>query len=72
MLTLTFNTRTKTATIKNQDNKILGDFTNVPTVKIREGYYEIMQKELTDQGDETSIPVCRLPIQNTLMFIERN
>jgi hypothetical protein len=31
-----------------------------------------MQKELTDQGDETSIPVCRLPIQNTLMFIEKN
>lgn len=71
MLTLTFNTQEKTVKITNDEDFILKVYVNVPTVKVRnEGYYEIMQKQ--GEFDESpSIPVCRLPIQNTLMFIEK-
>lgn len=70
MYTLKFNTTTKTAILK-LDKTILKEYFNVPTVKVRpEGYYEIMQKGIED-AYETSVPVCRLPIQNTLMFIEK-
>lgn len=71
MLTLTFNTQEKTVKITNDKDFILKTYDNVPTVKVRnEGYYEIMQKQ-TEYDESTSIPVCRLPIQNTLMFIEK-
>lgn len=71
MYTLTFNTQEKTVKITNDEDFILKTYNNVPTVKVRnEGYYEIMQKQ-TEFDVENSIPVCRLPIQNTLMFIEK-
>ena len=71
MLTLTFNTQEKTVKITNDEDFILKTYNNVPTVKVRnEGYYEIMQKQ-TEFDVENSIPVCRLLIQNTLMFFEK-
>jgi hypothetical protein len=48
---------------------IIQVFSDVPTVQVRtEGFYEIMQERT--QGEQR-IPVCRLPIQNTLMQIEK-
>lgn len=71
MITLTFNTQEKTVKLTNEENTILKIYDNVPTVKVRnEGYYEIMQKQ-TEFDEYAAIPVCRLPIQNTLMFIEK-
>lgn len=71
MITLTFNTLIKEAVITDNDKIIIRKFVNIPTVKVREGYYEIMQKVQAEDGEDISIPVCRLPIQNTLMFIEK-
>lgn len=41
-------------------------FNDVPTVKIEDGYYEVMQK-----NDEKTIPVLRVPISNTNMLIQK-
>lgn len=41
-------------------------FDNVPTVKIEDGYYEVMQKT-----DTNTIPVLRVPISNTNMLIKK-
>ncbi len=43
-------------------------FDNVPTVKVENGYYEVMQK-----SEETGgvVPVLRLPIANTNMLIQK-
>lgn len=66
MLTLTFNTTTKTVSVK-ESTTILYTFNDVPTVKVKEeGFYEIMQ----ESGD-SRIPVARFPIQKTIMFIEK-
>ncbi len=64
MIKLTFNTTDKTAFVDfgNQTNN---NYLNVSTVQVREGYYEVMIKI-----DEKSKPVLRLPINNTIMFIE--
>ena len=69
MLKLTFNTTEKTVKITDEGT-ILGEYSSVPTVKVREGYYEVMQKDLTTTM-EVQIPVCRTPIANTLMFLEK-
>jgi hypothetical protein len=48
---------------------IIQVFTEVPTVQVRtEGFYEIMQDN-PNHGNR--VPVYRLPIQNTLMQIEK-
>lgn len=68
MQTLLFNTTTKTAKVYEgiqEQSQVLFSFDNVPTVKIREGFYEIMQKDLSDQ----TFPVLRTPISNTNMLI---
>lgn len=69
MITLTFNT-TKKHILVTLDGKILADELNIPTVKVRDGFYEVMQKEAS-LTDEIQIPIIRLPINNTLMFIEK-
>lgn len=74
MIILNFNTTTKTARIYDGSQNMINPtiiqvFTEVPTVQVRiEGFYEIMQERT--QGEQR-IPVCRLPIQNTLMQIEK-
>jgi hypothetical protein len=45
---------------------VTDNYLNVPTVQVREGYYELMQKD--DNGK--SLPILRLPINHTIMFIE--
>ena len=74
MIILNFNTTTKTARIydgsQNMTNPtIIQVFTEVPTVQVRtEGFYEIMQE---NSINGYRVPVYRLPIQNTLMQIEK-
>jgi hypothetical protein len=64
MIKLTFNTTDKTAFV-NFENQTSNNYLNVSTVQVREGYYEVMIKI-----DEKSKPVLRVPINNTIMFIE--
>jgi hypothetical protein len=73
MQTLIFNTSTKRVQLlsgSRGDSKVLETFENVSTVKCSElGYYEVMQK--TNEETNSSIPVMRLPISNTNMFIQK-
>jgi hypothetical protein len=68
MQTLIFNTTDKTVNVLSGqvgNSELIFQFDNVPTVKVQEGYYEVMQKG----DDERSIPILRLPIQATNMRI---
>ena len=68
MQTLIFNTTEKTVNVyAGQVGKsdFIFQFDNVPTVKVQEGYYEVMQKG----DDERSIPILRLPVAATNMRI---
>lgn len=68
MQTLVFNTTDKTVEVYSgqaEQSDLIFQFDNVPTVKVQEGYYEVMQKG----DDDRSIPILRLPIQATNMRI---
>jgi hypothetical protein len=70
MQTLVFNTRTKTVQLldgRREGSNTIEYFENVPTVKIEQGYYEVMKK--MDEESTTVIPVLRVPISNTNMVI---
>lgn len=70
MQTLIFNTTTKHVTLYDGnplDSKILRQLSDVRTVKVSEGFYEVMQK---DEFEKT-YPVLRVPISNTNMSIDR-
>jgi len=70
MQTLVFNTTTKTVKLldgRREGSNIIEYFENVPTVKIEQGYYEVMKK--MDEESTTVIPVLRVPISNTNMVI---
>ena len=64
MIKLKFNTTEKTVRA-DLGQLHFEDYSNVSTVQIREAYYEVMIK-----SDEKSKPVLRVPISNTIMFIE--
>jgi hypothetical protein len=69
MQTLTFNSTTKKVQLlsgSRGDSKLLENFEDVPTVKIMDGYYEVMQI----QGEQ-KVPVLRVPIANTNMLIQK-
>jgi len=72
MQTLVFNTSTKSAKLYegNESTSILYTFDSVPTVKIVENYYEVMQIDSTSV-EEKRIPVARFPIANTNMLIKK-
>lgn len=72
MQTLVFNTSTKSAKLYegNISSTILFTFDNVPTVKIEEGYYQVMQMDATST-EEKRVPVARFPIANTNMIIKK-
>jgi hypothetical protein len=64
MIKLTFYTTEKEVTVD------MGDFsqesyTDVPTVQVRDGYYEVMKKD-----GEKSKPILRVPISQTIMYIQ--
>ena len=68
--TMVFNTTTKSVKVTEgalEDSKILFQFENVPTVKVLDSLYEVMQKD----EFEKSSPVLRLPISNTNMVIKK-
>jgi len=65
MIKLTFYTKNKQVTV-DFGNLHHESYENVPTVQVREGYYELMQRD--DNGK--SLPILRLPINHTIMFIE--
>jgi hypothetical protein len=68
MQTLEFNTTTKSVKVTEGNNlTILFQYENIPTVKVLEAFYEVMQKD----EFEKSTPVLRLPIANTNMVIKR-
>ena len=68
MQTLKFNTTKRTATLYSvSSDYVVTSYDNVPTVKVLTGYYEVMQT-VEDNG---VIPVLRVPISNTNMFIEK-
>jgi hypothetical protein len=72
MQTLVFNTTTKSAKLYEGDDRstILYTFDSVPTVKIVENYYEVMQIDATSV-EGTRVPVARFPISNTNMLIKK-
>ena len=71
MQTLKFNTTKKTATLSSTSGnylEVVATYDNVPTVKVLDGYYEVMQMII---DENRVIPVLRVPISNTNMIIER-
>ena len=72
MQTLVFNTKTKNVTLYSDKpgSTMISNFSDVPTVKVMESYYEVMQKQTDDTGIENRIPVARFPIANTNMLIQ--
>jgi hypothetical protein len=74
--TLVFNTTFKTVKVYETEkySKILYEFDNVPTVKVKEDghYYEVIQKGPDMMSsEERSTPIARFPIANTNMLIEK-
>ena len=69
MQTLTFNSTTKKVQLlsgSRESGMLLETFDNVPTVKVENGYYEVMQI----QGEQ-KVPVLRVPMANTNMLIQK-
>ena len=70
MQTLLFNTTTKSVKLyegPTAANKILMELENIPTVKVLDGYYEVIQSDEFDK----KYPVLRLPISITNMIINK-
>lgn len=70
MQTLLFNTTTKTVKLydaPSANGTVILEMDNIPTVKILEGYYEVMQRD----EFEKQLPVLRLGIQSTNMIIKK-
>ena len=70
MQTLLFNTSTKSILVyegPSYEDNVLYDYQNIPTVKVLEGYYEVIQSDEFDK----KYPILRLPISNTNMIIKK-
>jgi hypothetical protein len=64
-----FNSTTKKVQLlsgSRESGRLLETFDNVSTVRILEGYYEVIQI----QGEQ-KFPVLRVPIANTNMLIQK-
>jgi hypothetical protein len=71
MQTLIFNSTIKRVHLwqgSRVDSKLIETFDNVPTVKVENGYYEVMQKSEETNG---VVPVLRVPMANTNMLIQK-
>lgn len=74
MQTLVFNTAAKTVEVfssleSESSGQAVLKFVNIPTVRPKDGYYEVIRKDHLD--DATAYPVARFPISNTNMLIEK-
>ena len=68
MIKLTFYTTEKRVVV-DFDNFDKETYENTPTVQVRDGYYEVMKRN--DNGVVTAVkPILRVPISQTIMFIE--
>ena len=71
MQTLMFNSTIKRVQLwdgSRGNSKLIETFDNVPTVKVENGYYEVMQKSGENGG---VVPVLRVPMANTNMLIQK-
>jgi hypothetical protein len=71
MQTLIFNTTEKSVKLQNSifdNSSVEYSLLNTPTVKMENGYYEVMQ---TQETTGKAIPVLRVPIANTNMIITK-
>lgn len=68
MIRLTFNTDKKTAEVLVEG--IYKKYEGILTVKVEPAYYELIQ-ESPDTPPYSRRPILRLPISNTIMFIEK-
>ena len=69
MQALVFNTTKKNVELfedLRDSSRVIHNFDNIPTVRVLEGYYEVIQEEGT-----LKFPVLRVPISNTNMIIEK-
>jgi hypothetical protein len=64
MIKLVFNTTEKTVFIDYQSKN--ESYKYIKTVKSQNGYYELIQEE----SDKT-YPILRVPINKTIMYIEK-
>lgn len=70
MQSLVFNSTVKTVKLFEGtpgESTQICSFENIPTVKVVDNFYEVMQK---DELDKT-YPILRVPIANTNMYIKR-
>jgi hypothetical protein len=68
MQTLVFNTATKQVQLFKgsvSDSEMIMELENVPTVKVIDSFYEVMQRDYEGK----SKPVLRVPISGTNMVI---
>lgn len=73
MQTLVFNTTAKTVKVYEgapEKSELIHQYDFVPTVKVMEGYYEVMQTDKLME-EEKRYPVARFPIQNTNMILRK-
>jgi len=71
MQTLLFNTTKKEVKLFSDNphtSKMVFMFTDIPTVRMCDGYYEVMK---IDELSDKNIPVLRVPIHATNMLIEK-
>jgi hypothetical protein len=62
MITIKFDTFKHT--LDYSFNRINKTYENVTTIKVHEGYYEVLQRQLLT---EKNAPLFRLPIVNTII-----
>lgn len=61
MIKIKFNTQNHTLKYTTNESERL--FSDVTTIKVHDGYYEILQKQMTG----SSAPLLRVPINNTVI-----
>lgn len=70
MQKLVFNTTKKTVviydSIVDRVGEKLYEYENIPTVKVLDGFYEVIQEE-----SDKKYPILRVPINQTYMIIEK-
>lgn len=72
MQTLFFNTATKTVKLYEgtyEKSEILYQYANITTVKIQEGYYEVVMITEDTEFKEKRVPIARFPVASTNMLL---
>jgi hypothetical protein len=64
MIRITFNTKTHTMVIKDDNTIGTKEYPNVMTIKEFQGFYEVRQRQ---QTTDKNAPIWRVPINNTII-----